>query len=120
MDIKQLLWGSFSVAAFYGIERLFTRKRRYLLKNGIPAEAIVVSIKKTNIRYGSEVFARPLMEIVLQIENKEGVSRNITIRQDFELREMPEQGSKVDVLIDPGNPEYVRIVIKYNGRNYIS
>ena|ERR1700761_3087568 len=119
MDFKEFTLSGFAIIVFYGITRLFTRKRRYLLKNGIPAEAIIMSINKTNIEYGKGVPARPLMEIVLQVENERIIPKNITIRQDFNRYEIPQPGDKVNILIDPKNAEYVRIVVNANGNWYI-
>jgi hypothetical protein len=93
---------------FYG---LFHRKRRYLLKNGIAVVAKIISIKKTNVMVGQRTFARPRMEIVLQIEATGIPNREITITQVFGTSEsVPEAGDKVNALVDPRNAENVMLL----------
>ncbi len=89
--------------------RLGTRKRRYLEKFGIRSVATIISIEKTLIKQGG-IDRTPLMKIILGIKVEGTEYREVTIKQDFFLSELPKAGEEVPVLIDPENADHVLIL----------
>jgi len=111
MVFRDLVLFCLALVGLYFVSGLAYRKRRYLLKNGIPATAKVSDISKTLIEIGtSYVSARSITKVVLEIETPGAAGRLLTIRQDFETWEIPELGDTVEICIDPRNPDNVLII----------
>jgi|GEM_PF-2732012 hypothetical protein len=91
--------------------RFGDRKARYLRKNGMPSIGTVISIKKTLIRrHENNSTWSPIMKIVLGVEADGVEYRQVTIKDEFLLSQLPNEGDKVNILIDPRNPDKVMIV----------
>jgi hypothetical protein len=111
MDIKELLFGILAITVFYGFSRLFGRRKRYLLKNGYSEVATVTSIEQTiySVSSGSSLDKR-VYEIDLKIAAKGEPIRIVTTRQAFETYgAVPQPGDKVNILVDPKNPDNVML-----------
>src|SRR5689334_20802679 len=110
MAFRNFVFICFALIALYFVSRLSGRKRRYLLKNGIPATAKVIDISKTFIEIGtSYTSARPVMKVVLEIERPGAAGTLLTIKQDFDTWEIPNPGDTVDIRMDPRNPDNLLI-----------
>lgn len=94
--------------ALLQVDKFFHRKRNYLRKNGIPTIATVIRISKTSMYIGTGFFSKPLMNVVLKFET-DGVCKQVTIDQALDTRDIPNVGDKVNILVDPRNPENVLI-----------
>ncbi|MFI5139673.1 MAG: hypothetical protein ACHQIM_17765 [Sphingobacteriales bacterium] len=96
-----LMLAAVPVFVFFGSFLSSKRNRKYLLKNGIPTLARIVSIQKTTIEYIKDNIAWQLWEIVLEVENPVATTAPITIQHEFEASKVPKVGDKLNVLIDP-------------------
>lgn len=77
----------------------------------MPSLARVVDIRKTAITvHDQNSNWTPIMEVVLEIETNGGEHKRVTIKQDFLTWETPKKEDKLNVLIDPKNPEKIMIV----------
>ncbi|MFB9842176.1 hypothetical protein [Mucilaginibacter ginsenosidivorans] len=111
MDYKELLFICSGLIAFYFIRRLFTWRKRRLIKYGTPAIAKVTKVIETNVKtysgtgideglsYSKGYGGNTQLDIYLDIENAEP-ARQINITQSFPGR-YPKIGDKLRVLIDP-------------------
>ena len=92
-----------AVPAFIFFGSLLSSKlnRKYLLKNGIPALAKIVSIQKATIEYIKDNITWQLWEIVLDVENPVAATNPVTIQHTFDASKVPQVGDKLNVLIDP-------------------
>ena len=108
--LKGLLFACVVIAIGYAISRLFSRRKRYLMKNGIRGVAKVVNIERTGADVSSSTeLARPVFEIDLQVENSEQQPL-VTIRHAFAAgAAIPGPGDRIYVLIDPRNPDNLMI-----------
>jgi hypothetical protein len=110
MAYKGLLLICIAAILIYLWNRFTNRKRRYFQKNGIPATALVISVNKTLIEYGTNnTFRRPVMEIVLEV-NAADSHREVTIKQAFEIQDIPKAGDKISILVDPKNPDNILLL----------
>ncbi len=114
MDIKDIVGLGISIVAFYYMSKLFGRKRKYLLKNGIKGTAKIISIEKTIYERGAGSGysnAKPVMKIVLHVKDFDSISREVMFNQAFYKWEIPKAGDQVDILTDPKNINNVMIVL---------
>lgn len=112
MDYKQLLIPCAGIIGFYFISRLFSWRKRHLIKYGIPVIANVAKVIETDVTtysgagidtdsaYVKGYGAKRQLDIYLDIENADPV-RQINIIQSFAPGNYPEVGDKIRVLIDP-------------------
>jgi hypothetical protein len=112
MDIIEILFAIVATTAFYLFIRLIYRKRIKLQNKGVPANAKILKITKTNIEYGIGSRAVPLWEIDLEIYELASSSRKLTIKQAIDENHIPKTGDQVPVLVDPDNPKSVMISLK--------
>lgn len=106
-ELKKSVVYTAMLAVFILFWSLKGRKRRTLQDDGIASVAKIVSIEKTLVKSGFGVYARPIMKIVLEID--EIGKRNVTIKQSFDPSDLPQTGEQVGILIDPKNPDKIMI-----------
>jgi hypothetical protein len=104
--IKALIFGII-VLIFLYFWNFKGRKRRNFIDNGIVGFANIIHVEKTLIETGSGGYARPVMRIVLEID--EVGKRQVTIKQSFDPSDLAQMGERVGILIDPKNPDKVMI-----------
>lgn len=112
MDYKELLFICAGLIAFYLIRKLFTWRKRRLIKYGTPVIAKVTKVIETNVKtysvtgiderltYSKGYGGNTQLDIYLDIENAEP-ARQINITQSFAPGRYPKIGYKLRVLIDP-------------------
>ncbi|MGF7042916.1 hypothetical protein [Mucilaginibacter lappiensis] len=102
IDLEKIVIYCLVFVVFCVLNTFIYRKRRsYLLKNGISAVAKVTGINKTLIETGTvNIYARPVMKIILEIETAGTSYRQVTIKQAFEPQKTPKVGDIVNILID--------------------
>ncbi|HEY4198681.1 MAG TPA: hypothetical protein VGM63_24235 [Mucilaginibacter sp.] len=113
MEVKDIIGAGVAIIAFYYLSKLFGRKRKYLLKNGIKGIAKIMSMEKTIFESGAGSGysnAKPVMKIVLQLKDFDSTYREVTFNQAFYKLEIPKVGEQVNILIDPKNINNVMIV----------
>ena len=108
MILKDLLLICLAMFALIQVDKLFHPKRTYLRKNGIPTTATVIRISKTSMYIGTGFSPMPLMTVVLEFET-DGVCKQVIIDQALDPRDIPNVGGKVNILVDPRNPENILI-----------
>jgi hypothetical protein len=82
-------------------------KKRYLLKNGISAQATVINIEKTIFGLGEGFKAKPVMKIVLDIEISKNQNKQVIITHAFFKSAPPMIGDKINILIDPRDSDNI-------------
>jgi len=110
MDFPTIIGTIVLIVFFYiGFVRPAQKRRRFL-KDGIRGTAKIISVEKTLIKYGGrDSFAKPLMEIGLDVEFPGIPTRRLTIKQAFSTWDIPKTGQVVAVLADP--EDYDRVII---------
>jgi hypothetical protein len=106
-ELKKSVVYTAMLAIFILFWRLKGRKRRTLQDNGIASVAKIINVEKTLVESGFGVYARPVMKILLEID--EIGKRQITIKQSFDPSDLPETGEMVGILIDPNDPDKIMI-----------
>ncbi|MBS1530583.1 MAG: hypothetical protein JSU01_09765 [Bacteroidetes bacterium] len=110
MEVKDVAIISAGAVLFYVIGKLLNRKRNYLQKHGIAEVAKIVQIDKTLVSIGNDSMAKRVYNIDLEIEIAGAVCRRVTIKQSFDEWRPPKLGDKVNILVDPRNPDNLIIV----------
>jgi len=112
MDYKELLFPLGGLIAFCLIRRLFTWRKRYLVKYGTPVIAKVTKVIETNVTtysgggigtdssYVEGYVGGRQLDIYLDIENAEP-ARQINIVKSYSPGNYPQIGDRLRVLIDP-------------------
>lgn len=112
MIYKQFFVACITIGICYFISRLISRRKRNLVKYGIPVITKVTKVIETNVTTYSGTSigtdstsiegygVRRQLDIYLDIENAEP-ARQINIVQSFDPGDYPEVGDKIRVLMDP-------------------
>jgi hypothetical protein len=110
MDVYGFMFFFLAAVVIYVFIVVPNRKERYLIKNGVSVTAKLISINKTMVMIGQGSFAKPQMELVLDIESLEMPYKKVTIRHVFGNNEVqPKPNDKIHILIDPANPANVML-----------
>jgi hypothetical protein len=87
-----------------------TLKRNYLQKQGLTGVAKILKMNDTMIKYGTGSFAQPLMEIILEVQEKgSDAVKQVGIKQAFQTSDIPSVGAWVSILIDPNDRNNIMI-----------
>jgi hypothetical protein len=85
--------------------------KQYLLKNGVPTSATVVSVTKTAAETSnSQDLPKRIYEIDFGVKSEDEPYRLVTVRRAFGVSDrVPGEGDSMTLLIDPKNPDNAMI-----------
>ena len=98
-----------TIVLYFILKNYFNKQ--YLLKNGVPTAATVVSVTRTSAETSSSTeLPKRIYEIDFGIKSEEEPYRLVTVRKAFAVGErIPEEGDAIALLIDPKNPDHAMI-----------